>query len=88
MSSETLAEQTARIAGYREAIVGLTPHIEDHALPHVAVKYNEGFAQGRLIRAARFGERDRKLGRPASCPDEFTTNETRDAYRNAYSEKG
>ena len=48
----------------------------------------KGFAQGRLIRATRFGERDRKCGRPENCPDEFRLQETREAYRDAYKRKG
>jgi len=88
MERETLAEQTARLTGFNEAIVGLTAYVADNIMPHVALKYNEGFAQGRLIRAARFGERDRKCGKPENCPDEFRLQETRAAYRAAYAQKG
>ena len=86
LSAETSAERAARIAGYDEALVGLMPLTENFTDPVLIEKYEDGFNRGRIIRARRFGARRRRSGRPADCPDEFRTQETREAYALGYQE--
>lgn len=81
---ETKAEQGARIAGYGVGIVGLTAQPSGFILPHLAVKYDEGFVQGRKDRAFKRGAQDRAEGRPHAYPDEFRLKEFRASYDRGY----
>lgn len=84
-NTETLGEQCARLAGHSDALVGLTPVDASTMLPHLYVVYNEGFRQGRLDRAERFGARRKRAGLPSSYPAEFRSAEERAAYDRGYS---
>lgn len=82
--TDTLGEQCARLAGHSDALVGLTPVDAETMLPHLYVVYSEGFRQGRLDRAERFGARRRRSGLQPSYPSEFRSAEERAAYDRGY----
>lgn len=81
---ETQGEQCARLAGHSDALVGLTPIDTATMVPHLYVKYNEGFRQGRLERAEKFGARRRRSGLAPLYPMEFRSVEERAAYDRGY----